>query len=205
MSAPRRRRSTTCSATRRSRPRASPTSWSPGSTRRSRPAARSQHLVFVIDEMGTFIGDSNERISELNSLAEMIGNKGKGKVWLIVTSQQDLEKVVDRTNFQPALVGRLNARFELKPHLISDEINKVVSERILKKHPSEEAALRGALRGHMRATSPSSPTSRRAATSATVTSGPSSTRTRSCRTRSASPRTSSRRSRASASPAASAR
>ncbi len=103
---------------------------------------RVQHLVFVIDEMGTFIGDSNERIGELNNLAEMIGNKGKGKVWLIVTSQQDLEKVVDRTNFQPALVGRLNARFELKPHLISDEINKVVSERILKKHPSEEASLR---------------------------------------------------------------
>ncbi len=100
------------------------------------------HLVFVVDEMGTFIGDSNERISELNSLAEMIGNKGKGKVWLITTSQQDLEKVVDRTNFQPALVGRLNARFELKPHLISDEIGKVVSERILKKKPSEEEPLR---------------------------------------------------------------
>jgi hypothetical protein len=103
---------------------------------------KAQHLVFVIDEMGTFIGDSNDKIGELNSLAEMIGNKGKGKVWLIVTSQQDLEKVVDRTNFQPALVGRLNARFELKPHLISDEINKVVSERILKKRPSEEGALK---------------------------------------------------------------
>ncbi len=103
---------------------------------------KAAHLVFVIDEMGTFIGDSTDRISELNSLAEMIGNKGKGNVWMIVTSQQDLEKVVDRTNFQPALVGRLNARFELKPHLISDEINKVVSERILKKHPSQEAVLR---------------------------------------------------------------
>lgn len=102
---------------------------------------RSQHLIFVIDEMGTFIGDSNEKIGELNSLAEMIGNKGKGKVWLICTSQQDLEKVVDRTNFQPALVGRLNARFELKPHLISDGINRVIAERILKKHPSREAEL----------------------------------------------------------------
>ena len=105
-------------------------------------AGKAVHLVFVIDEMGTFIGDSNDRISELNSLAEMIGNKGKGKVWLIVTSQQDLEKVVDRTNFQPALVGRLNARFDLKPHLISDEINKVVSERILKKRPAHEDVLR---------------------------------------------------------------
>ena len=107
-----------------------------------------QHLVFVIDELGTFIGDSNERIGEFNSLAEMIGNKGKGKVWLIVTSQQDLERVVDRTNFQPALVGRLNARFELKPHLISDEINKVVSERILKKHLTEEPALLSLYQAH---------------------------------------------------------
>jgi hypothetical protein len=103
---------------------------------------RVQHLVFVVDEMGSFIGDSGEKISEVNSLAEMIGNKGKGKVWMICTSQLDLEKVVDRTNFQPALVGRLNARFELKPQLISDEINKVVAERILKKHPSEEGKVR---------------------------------------------------------------
>lgn len=109
---------------------------------------RMQHLVFVIDEMGTFIGDSTEKISELNAIAEMIGNKGKGKVWLIATSQQDLEKVVDRTNFQPALVGRLNARFELKPHLISDEINKVVSDRILKKIVSEESILRDLYRNY---------------------------------------------------------
>ena len=111
-------------------------------------AGKAAHLVFVIDEMGTFIGDSNDRISELNSLAEMIGNKGKGKVWLIATSQQDLEKVVDRTNFQPALVGRLNARFDLKPHLISDEINRVVSERILKKRPAHEDVLRALYKKH---------------------------------------------------------
>ena len=111
-------------------------------------AGRAVHLVFVIDEMGTFIGDSNDRIGELNSLAEMIGNKGKGRVWLIATSQQDLEKVVDRTNFQPALVGRLNARFDLKPHLVSDEINRVVSERILKKRPAQEDVLRALYKRH---------------------------------------------------------
>ena len=109
---------------------------------------RVQHLVFVIDEMGAFIGDSMERIGELNSLTEMLGNKGKGRVWLIVTSQQDLEQVVDRTNFQPALVGRLNARFDLKPHLISDEIDKVVAERILKKRPAQEPALRALYQAH---------------------------------------------------------
>src|SRR5450759_1495692 len=98
--------------------------------------------------MGTFIGDSNDKIGELNSLCEMIGNKGKGKVWIIATSQQDLERVVDRTNFQPTLVGRLNARFELKPQLISDEVKKVVAQRILKKHPSQEGQLKDAYDEH---------------------------------------------------------
>ncbi len=107
-----------------------------------RKDGRVNHLVFVIDEMGTFISDSEEKIGELNSLAEQLGNKGKGKVWLIATSQQDLESVVDRTNFQPALVGRLNARFELKPHLVTDGIDRIVSERILKKKPAQEAGLR---------------------------------------------------------------
>lgn len=109
---------------------------------------RTNHLVFVIDEMGTFISDSDEKIGELNSLAEQIGNKGKGKVWLIATSQQDLESVVDRTNFQPALVGRLNARFELKPHLVTEGIERIVSERILKKKPAAEAGLRALYSAH---------------------------------------------------------
>jgi hypothetical protein len=109
---------------------------------------RVNHLVFVIDEMGTFISDSADKIGELNSLAEQLGNKGKGKVWLIATSQQDLESVVDRTNFQPALVGRLNARFELKPHLVTDGIDRIVSERILKKKPAQESGLRALYAEH---------------------------------------------------------
>ena len=32
---------------------------------------RVQHLVIVVDEMGTFIGDSNDKIGELNALASI--------------------------------------------------------------------------------------------------------------------------------------
>jgi len=60
-----------------------------------------QHLIVVIDEMGTFIGDSNDKIGELNALAEMIGNKGKGKVWLIVTSRL----LIGPTSSRPWLVA----------------------------------------------------------------------------------------------------
>jgi len=99
------------------------------------------HLIFVIDEMGQFIGDDRGKIEELRALVEQLGNQGKGRIWLIVTSQQALEQVCDRANLQLPLVGKLDARFCVKAGLISDEINKVVGERILKKREGKVAEL----------------------------------------------------------------
>lgn len=98
---------------------------------------RQQHLIFVIDEMGQFIGDDRNKIEELRALVEQLGNQGKGKVWVVVTSQQALEQVCDRANLQLPLLGKLDARFCVKVGLISDEINKVVGERILKKREAK--------------------------------------------------------------------
>jgi len=94
---------------------------------------REPHLVFVIDEMGGFIGDDGNKIEELRALVEQLGSRGKGKVWIIATSQLALEQVCERANLELAKLGKLNARFCVKIGLISDEINKVVGERILKK------------------------------------------------------------------------
>ena len=97
------------------------------------PDGRLPHLVFVIDEMGAFIGSDASKIEELRALVEQIGNQGKGKVWLLVTSQQALEQVCDRANLQLPLLGKLDARFGVKVGLVSDEINKVIGERLLRK------------------------------------------------------------------------
>jgi hypothetical protein len=109
---------------------------------------RQAHLVFVIDEMGQFIGDDRGRIEELRALVEQLGNQGKGKVWLIVTSQQALEQVCDRANLQLPLLGKLDARFCVKVGLISDEINKVVGERILKKREAKVGELAALYTAH---------------------------------------------------------
>ncbi len=105
------------------------------------PAGRLPHLVFVIDEMGQFVSDDRGKIEELRSLVEQLGNQGKGRIWLVVTSQQALEQVCDRASLQLALLGKLDARFCVKVGLISDEINKVVGERILKKREAKAAEL----------------------------------------------------------------
>jgi hypothetical protein len=105
------------------------------------PGTRQPHLVFVIDEMGQFVSDDRNKIEELRALVEQLGNQGKGKIWLVVTSQQALEQVCDRANLQLPLLGKLDARFCVKVGLISDEINKVVGERILKKREAKAAEL----------------------------------------------------------------
>jgi hypothetical protein len=102
---------------------------------------RQPHLLFVVDEMGQFIGDDRNKIEELRALVEQLGNQGKGKIWLVVTSQQALEQVCDRANLQLPLLGKLDARFCVKVGLISDDINKVVGERILKKREAKIAEL----------------------------------------------------------------
>jgi hypothetical protein len=100
---------------------------------------RHPHFIFVIDEMGGFIGDDGNKIEELRALVEQLGSRGKGKVWVIATSQLALEQVCERANLELAKLGKLNARFCVKIGLISDEINKVVGERILKKREARVA------------------------------------------------------------------
>lgn len=105
------------------------------------PEGRQPHLIFVIDEMGGFIGDDSNKIEELRALVEQLGSRGKGKVWVIATSQLALEQVCERANLELAKLGKLNARFCVKIGLISDEINRVVAERILKKREARVADL----------------------------------------------------------------
>jgi hypothetical protein len=100
---------------------------------------RHPHLMFIIDEMGGFVGDDGNKIEELRALVEQLGSRGKGKVWIIATSQLALEQVCERANLELARLGKLNARFCVKIGLISDEINRVVGERILKKREARVA------------------------------------------------------------------
>jgi hypothetical protein len=100
---------------------------------------RQPHFIFVIDEMGGFISDDGNKIEELRALVEQLGSRGKGKVWVVATSQLALEQVCERANLELAKLGKLNARFCVKIGLISDEINKVVGERILKKREARVA------------------------------------------------------------------
>ncbi|MBN1450028.1 MAG: BREX system P-loop protein BrxC [Anaerolineales bacterium] len=102
-------------------------------SRRQSGSEKTPHLVYIIDEMGQFIGDSNQRLLELQSIAEAFASNGLGKLWLIVTAQEALEEIVRDAIRRENEFDKIRDRFNLRLGLTSENIEKVLQERILKK------------------------------------------------------------------------
>ena len=98
-------------------------------------------LVVIIDEIGQFVRgkQSGDRLLELQGLAESFKNVGGGKLWLIVTAQEELNTVIDTLEVRTNDVSKISDRFKTKIHLKSEDVQKVLDERIFKKtDPGEE-------------------------------------------------------------------
>ncbi len=48
----------------------------------------------MVDEIGQYIGEDTDLMLNLQSLVEEIGAKCRGKVWVMVTSQEVIDSVV---------------------------------------------------------------------------------------------------------------
>ena len=54
-------------------------------------------VVFLMDEVGQFVGRNTELMLNLQTVVEDLGKFCEGKAWVIITSQQDLKEMVDAT------------------------------------------------------------------------------------------------------------
>lgn len=99
-------------------------------------------LNFFVDEVGQYISDNTKLMLNLQTVAESLATKTKGASWILVTSQEDMEKVVgDMNRRQQNDFSRIQARFKLKIPLTSANVDEVIEKRLLKKTPDAQTNL----------------------------------------------------------------
>lgn len=117
--------------------------WQDGQAQAGKPK---QRIVFVVDEVGAWAGRNLDRIDQIRSLVEVMGTEGKGRIWLLATSQERLSAVVQNATIADDRAGRellqrLEARFKTNVHLEPSEVGTVIQDRILRKNPTSVPSL----------------------------------------------------------------
>jgi hypothetical protein len=101
-------------------------------------------LVFVVDEVGQYVARSVDRMLDLQGLAEAV-QKRRGELWLVVTSQERLNDVVDSLESRQIELARVQARFPLRVDLLPADIDEVTGKRVLDKNDTGQKAVRATL------------------------------------------------------------
>ena len=111
--------------------------------KRRRPG---QALMFVVDEVGQFVARDVQKMLDLQAIVQSLGVKGRGKHWVVVTSQEKLGELVSGLDDKKIELARLMDRFPLQVHLEPSDISEVTSRRVLSKNAAAQKTLGRALR-----------------------------------------------------------
>lgn len=96
-------------------------------------------LLFMVDEVGQYIGDDGDLMMNLQSLAEEIGTRCMGKVWVMVTSQEAIDSVVHISGDD---FSKIQGRFDTRLSLSSSSVDEVIKKRVLAKTEGADQLLR---------------------------------------------------------------
>lgn len=89
------------------------------------------HVVFLVDEIGQYIGDDSKLMLNLQTVTEDLGTACQGKAWIIVTSQQDIDSI---TKTKGNDFSKIQGRFDTRLSLSSANVDEVIRKRILEKN-----------------------------------------------------------------------
>lgn len=95
-------------------------------------------LLFMIDEVGQYVGTDTDMLLNLQSLTEKIGSECGGKVWVMCTGQEAIDEII---KVRADEFSRIQARFKTRLSLSSSSVDEVIQKRILKKKPGAEQKL----------------------------------------------------------------
>ena len=98
-------------------------------------------LLFVIDEVGQFVARDVQKMLDLQAIVQSLGVKGRGRHWIVVTSQERLGELVSGLDDKRVELARLTDRFSTQVHLESTDIAEVTSRRVLAKNAAAQETL----------------------------------------------------------------
>ncbi|TVQ28583.1 MAG: BREX system P-loop protein BrxC [Spirochaetaceae bacterium] len=101
-----------------------------------------QRLNFFVDEVGQFVSNNRQRMLNLQTIAETLATVCENRVWVFVTSQEELDSVIgDATQTQKSDFSRITARFHFRIPLTSTNVEEVIQKRLLSKTPDGDKTL----------------------------------------------------------------
>lgn len=107
----------------------------------AREASGKEHIIFIIDEVGQYVGSRQNLILNLDGLAKNLKNIGDGKVWVIGTAQQTLTEDDPTASLNSPELYKLKDRFPIQIDLEANDIKEICYSRLLGKSPAGEKEL----------------------------------------------------------------
>jgi len=111
---------------------------------------RGKALIFIIDEVGQYVSRSIDKMLDLQAVVQAFGKVGYNRVkqkkatapfWIVVTSQEKLNEVVDALDSKKIELARLQDRFRITIDLKQTDISEITGRRVLEKNEKGVAAL----------------------------------------------------------------
>ena len=91
-------------------------------------------LNFFVDEVGQYIAENIKLMTNLQTIAESLATKCRGRAWVIVTAQEDMGTVVGEMGKQQGNdFSKIQARFANRMKLTSADVAEVIQKRLLLK------------------------------------------------------------------------
>lgn len=100
-------------------------------------------LNFFVDEVGQFIATNEKLMVNLQTVAESLETKCKGRAWVIVTAQNDMSKVLHEMENRMTSddYTKIQDRFSIRMNLTSANVSEVIQKRLLQKNAEAEKEL----------------------------------------------------------------
>lgn len=91
---------------------------------------KDHRVIFLVDEIGQYVADDSNLLINLQTIAEDFSTYCKGRAWIVVTSQQNIDEV---TKVRGQDFSKIQARFNMRIALSSSDVDEVIQKRVLAK------------------------------------------------------------------------